>query len=144
MKIQINRMIALTFFSIVFFGAAVAQVAMGPVSGDADKGKELYYAHGCYGCHGYNGIGRQNLANDVSGIMSNEQVFLIYLRAREDQNPLFPTQAMPNYAAVSLPDEQAKDIYAYIRTFKDDPPDVEDIPALKDILDAAEHAAAAE
>jgi mono/diheme cytochrome c family protein len=144
MKTQINRIIALTFCSIIFLGAAVAQVAMGPVTGDADKGKDLYYEQGCYGCHGYNGIGRQNLANDVSGIMSNEQVFLIYLRAREDQNPLFPTQSMPNYAATSLPDEQAKDIYAYIRTFKDDPPDVEDIPALKGILDAAEVAAADE
>jgi hypothetical protein len=51
---------------------------------------------------------------------------------------------MPNYAAASLPDEQALDIYAYIRTFKDDPPNVEDIPALRGILDAAEDAAVEE
>jgi mono/diheme cytochrome c family protein len=144
MNFQINRTIALTLFSVVLAGVAVAQVALGPVTGDVDKGKDLYYAQGCYGCHGYNGIGRKNLANDVSGIMSNEQVFLIYLRAREDQNPLFPTQSMPNYPVTSLPDEQARDIYAYIRTFKDSPPDVEDIPALQGILDAAEDAAAKE
>ena len=45
---------------------------------------------------------------------------------------------MPNYPATSLPDSDALDIYAYIRTFRDDPPAVEDIPALKAILDAAE------
>lgn len=117
---------------------ARAQVEFGPISGDSAKGSQLYYDHGCYGCHGFNGIGRQNLANDVSGIMFSEEVFLVYLRARADLNPLFPTQNMPNYPETSLSDDAAKDIYAYIRTFKDEPPDVEDIPALKAILDGAQ------
>ena len=60
------------------------------------------------------------------------------MRARADQNPLFPTQSMPNYSADGLSDENAKDIYAYIRTFKDEPPAVNDIPVLKGILDDAE------
>ena len=123
---------------VFFLATAGAQVAFGPVSGDAEKGTQLYYDYGCYGCHGFNGIGRQNLANDVSGIMFNETVFLTYLRARADMNPLFPTQSMPNYTAASLSDEDAKDIYAYIRTFKDDPPEVEDIPVLRAILEDAE------
>jgi len=117
---------------------AVAQVEFGPITGNAENGQQLYYDYGCYGCHGFGGIGRQNLANDVSGIMFSEEVFLAYLRARSDLNPLFPTQNMPNYPADSLPDDSAKDIYAFIRTFKDDPPEVEDIPALKAILDAAQ------
>ena len=117
---------------------SLAQVEPGPVSGDAAKGAQLYYDHGCYGCHGFNGIGRHNLANDVSGIMFREDVFLTYLRARAELNPLFPTQNMPNYPASSLPDEDALDIYAYIRTFKDEPPEIEDAPALKAILDAVE------
>jgi len=127
---------------LIGFGAllatAAAQVEFGPVSGSAEKGAQLYYDHGCYGCHGFSGIGRKNLANDVSGIMFSEEVFLAYLRARADLNPLFPTQNMPNYPAVSLSDDSAKDIYAYIRTFEDDPPDVDDIPTLKAILDAAQ------
>jgi hypothetical protein len=45
---------------------------------------------------------------------------------------------MPNYAEESLSDEKALDIYAYIRTFHDEPPEVEDIPALKGILDDVE------
>ena len=129
-------MVALSFVCLV--ATAGAQVAFGPITGNAEKGKPLYYDYGCYGCHGFNGIGRQNLANDVSGIMFNETVFLTYLRARADMNPLFPTQSMPNYTAESLSDEDAKDIYAYIRTFKDNPPEVEDIPALNAILQDAE------
>jgi cytochrome c len=119
-------------------------VAFGPISGNADKGKQLYYDHGCYGCHGYEGIGRRNLANNVSGIMFNEEVYLTYLRGRADMNPLFPTQSMPNYATASLPDDEAIDIYAYIRTFEDTSPEVEDIPVLIGILEAAEKAAADE
>jgi len=107
-------------------------------SGDAGRGKELYYTQGCYACHGYQGIGRHNLANNVSGILTSEQLFLTFLRARADQNPMLPVQSMPNYPAVSLPDGDALDIYAYIRTFSDNPPEVDDIPALKAILDAAE------
>lgn len=115
-----------------------AQSQYGPVSGDAARGKDLYYDYACYACHGYTGIGRQNLANDVSGIMVNEQVFLTYLRARASVNPDVPSQSMPNYPSESLSDDEAIDIYAYIRTFRDDPPGVEDIPSLNSILEAAE------
>lgn len=133
-----NRMTVVALSFVLLVATAGAQVAFGPISGDAKKGTQLYYDYGCYSCHGFNGIGRQNLANDVSGIMFNETVFLTYLRARAEMNPLFPTQSMPNYSADSLSDEDAKNIYAYIRTFKDEPPEVEDIPALKAILEDAE------
>jgi cytochrome c len=136
MKLK-NRFTLLVAGSVLILSTAGAQVAFGPVSGDAEKGKQSYYDYGCYGCHGFNGIGRHNLANDVSGIMFNETLYLTFLRARADQNPLFPIQNMPNYAEDSLSDKDALDIYAYIRTFKDDPPEVEEIPALKAILDAA-------
>ena len=123
--------------SVLLSAIAIAELPYGPISGDAEAGKQLYFDHGCYGCHGYQGIGRRDLANDASGIMLNEQVFLIYLRARADKSPEFPTQDMPNYPASSLPDVAAKDIYAYIRTFRDEPPEIEDIPALQGVLDDA-------
>lgn len=122
---------------VLLSAIAIAELPYGPISGDAEVGKQLYFDHGCYGCHGYQGIGRRDLANDASGIMLNEQVFLIYLRARADKSPEFPTQDMPNYPESSLPDVAAKDIYAYIRTFKDEPPAIEDIPALQGVLDDA-------
>lgn len=127
---------------ISFFGVLVPALAQTP-SGDAERGKQLYFDHACYSCHGYQGVGRRKLANDASGIMVNEQVFLTYLRARAEQNPVLPAQNMPNYAKESLPDEDALDIYAYIRTFNDDAPPVEDIPVLEAILAEKEKAAAA-
>jgi cytochrome c len=130
--------VATAAITLAVFGTAVAQGAFGPISGDAENGKQLYYDHACYSCHGYQGIGRHNLTNDVSGIMSSEAVYLTFLRGRIDMNPLFPTQNMPNYPADSLVDDDALDIYAYIRTFKDNPPEVDDIPALRSILEDAE------
>jgi cytochrome c len=118
---------------------AAAAAAQQAASGDAEHGKTLYYEHGCYACHGYQGIGRRNLVNGVSGVLASEQVFLTYLRARADLNPMLPVQTMPNYPATSLPDDDALDIYAYVTTFRDDPPEVDDIPALKAILEAAEN-----
>lgn len=135
----LNRFTVLAVVSTFVLGTVGAQAAFGPATGDVEKGKQLYYDYGCYACHGYSGIGRKNLANDVSGVMFDETVFLTYLRARADQNPVFPNSGMPNYAEESLSDEDAKDIYAYIRTFRDEPPDVEDIPALKGILEDAEN-----
>lgn len=119
------------------FALAAASIATGQGSGDVERGKQAYYDYACYGCHGYGGIGRHNIANQSSGVMVNEEVFVLYLRARGDQNPAFSTQTMPHYPASSLPDEDARDIYAYIMTFVDDPPEVEDIPALQSILDDA-------
>ena len=107
------------------------------LSGDVEKGEQLYYNFACYSCHGYNATMRVPLVGDASGIMSSEQVFLTYLRLRADQNPVNPKNAMPNYAASTLSDEQALDIYAYIKSVKDDPPEVEDNPVMQQILDAA-------
>jgi cytochrome c len=135
---KIIIVIATAAIFLATLGTVAAQGNFGPISGDAEQGKQLYYDQACYSCHGYQGIGRQNLTNDVSGIMSSEAVYLIFLRGRIDMNPLFPTQSMPNYPADSLSDDDALDIYAYIRTFRDDPPEVDDIPALRSILEDAE------
>ncbi len=105
--------------------------------GNVEKGEQLYYNFACYSCHGYNATMRVPLVGDASGIMSSEQVFLTYLRLRADQNPTNPRNAMPNYAASTLSDEQALDIYAYIKSLKDESPEVEDNPVMQEMLDAA-------
>ena len=117
---------------------AIATLANGQDAADVERGKQAYYDYACYACHGFQGIGRRNIANQSSGILVSEEVFLIYLRARADHNPAISEQTMPHYPASSLPDDVARDIYAYILTFEDDPPPVEDIPALQEIVDAAE------
>jgi len=105
-------------------------------SGDAEQGAGLFYDFGCYGCHGYNATMRVPLVGDASGIMSSEALFLNYLRLRADQNPINPKNAMPNYAASTLSNEQARDIYAYIRSIDDEPPEVADIAVMQELLDA--------
>lgn len=117
---------------------SIASLAIGQESANPERGKQAYYDYACYACHGFQGIGRRNIANRASGILVSEEVFLIYLRARGDHNPAISEQTMPHYPASSLPDDVARDIYAYILTFEDTPPPVEDIPALQGIIDDAE------
>ena len=115
----------------------INQVHAQDASGDAQNGKQDYYDFGCYGCHGYSAKYRVPLVGDASGVMSNESVFLTYLRLRSEQNPINPANRMPNYGESSLSDEQALNIYAYIKSIDDDPPEISDVAAMKEMLDAA-------
>jgi len=107
-----------------------------PVTGNAVNGKRLYYDYSCYACHGYNGeTGRAFVGN--WGTLQTEAGFIAFLRLRADQNPAAPVTNMPNFPATTLSDAQAKDIYAYIRTFKSNAPELKDIPALNTIVAGA-------
>lgn len=118
-------------------GTSAAQTPTGEISGDADAGKQLYYDHACYACHGYTGeTGHQQKLVD-SGFLLNEQTFIIYLRLRAEQNPILPSESMPNYPETSLSDDEARDLYAYVRTFADNAPALEDIPTLNAIIESA-------
>ena len=107
------------------------------ISGNAEKGEQLYYNFSCYSCHGYGGTGKTPLSSETSGILGSESLFLAYLRLRADQNPINPKNSMPNYAVSTLSDKQALDIYAYLRSLNDDPPAVADNPVMQEMLDAA-------
>ena len=125
--IKITRVIKYTVcFSLLFTKA---------LSEDSSEGEKLYLSHGCYSCHGYNGTGRYPLANDISGIMTSEELFTIFLRLRANLNPVSPSNSMPNYSENVINDSEAKQIYAYIKTFKDSPPQLEEIPIFKEMLD---------
>ena len=71
------------------------------------------------------------------GNLATEQSFITFLRGRANVAPLVPSTSMPNFGEASLSDKQAKDIYAYIRTFKSSAPELKDIPTLNAIVDAA-------
>ena len=125
--IKITRVVKYTVcFSLLFTKA---------LSEDSSEGDKLYLSHGCYSCHGYNGTGRYPLANDISGIMTSEELFTMFLRLRADLNPVSPSNSMPNYSKNVIDDSEAKQIYAYIKTFKDSPPQLEEIPIFKEMLD---------
>jgi mono/diheme cytochrome c family protein len=140
---------AVAFVSILAFaaishaqGRGGAPLANNPapttlVTGDAANGKDLYFAHGCYACHGFGGETGARRFVGVWGHLGSEQEFLTFLRARANVAPENKSTSMPNFPANALPDKSAKDIYAYIRSFKSTAPELKDIPALNAILEGA-------
>jgi mono/diheme cytochrome c family protein len=118
--------------------AANVPAPTSPVTGNAVSGKGLFYAYGCYACHGYNGETGARPFVGRWGNLATEQSFLTFLRGRVNVAPLTPSTSMPNFSEATLSDKQAKDIYAYIRTFKSSAPaDLKDAPALSAIIDSA-------
>ena len=127
-------------FALAIALLANAQVPAAPTSpatGSAVAGKGLYYAYGCYACHGYNGETGARAFVGRWGHLSTEQEFIAYLRGRANVAPLTPSTSMPNFGESSLSDKQARDLYAYIRIFKSTAPDLKDIPALTSIVAAS-------
>ena len=123
--------VTLAFYAV----AAHAQAPAGTVA----NGKKLYDAYSCYACHGFNGeTGARPLVPNRSANLATEASFIAFLRARANVAPVQPSTSMPNYSADTLSDAQAKDIYAYIRTFKSNAPPVDQIPVLKQILSGAQ------
>lgn len=108
-----------------------------PVTGNATAGKGLYYSYGCYACHGYNGETGARAFVGRWGNLQTEQQFITFLRGRANVAPLPPSTSMPNFGEQSMSDKQAKDIYAYIRTFKSSAPPLKDISTLNAIVEAA-------
>ena len=108
-----------------------------PFTGSAVRGKALYFSYGCYACHGYNGETGARPFVGRWGHLSTEREFLTFLRGRANVAPITPTTQMPNFSVASLPDKQAKDIYAYIRTFKSTAPPLKDISVLNAIVNDA-------
>ena len=105
-----------------------------PVSGNAAKGKNYYFSYGCYACHGYNGETGARAFVGNWGNLGTEEAFVRFLRGRANAAPVVPSTSMPNFSEASMPDDRAKDVYAYIRTFKANSPDAKSIPALSTIL----------
>lgn len=108
-----------------------------PVTGNAALGKTLYFSYSCYACHGYNGETGARAFVGNWGNLQTEEAFIRFLRARADLAPENKSTYMPNFAESTLPDKQAKDIYAYIRSFKSTAPELKDIPTLKAIVEEA-------
>jgi mono/diheme cytochrome c family protein len=111
-----------------------------PVTGDPVKGKKLYFDYACYSCHGYNGeTGARPFVPSWPANLATEARFIGFLRGRANAAPVQPSTSMPNYAAQSLSDVSAKDIYAYIRTFKSNAPPADQIAVFKQILGSAQN-----
>ena len=90
--------------------------------GNAERGKALYRETGCYQCHGLAGQGALATGPRVSRTEFAFDGFLNQLRR--------PVNQMPPYEAAVLSDQDAADIYAYLRQIPA-PREPNSIPLLK-------------
>jgi len=129
--------VALFFATLAYARRGNSQAPTSPVTGNAADGKAFYYSYSCYACHGYNGETGRAFVGNWSSNLASEENFIRFLRGRANVAPLAPSTSMPNFAENTLSDKQAKDIYAYIRTFKNAQPDVKNIPLLNQMVEDA-------
>lgn len=119
--------------------AAPAAQAATLAPGNATNGKTLFTAHQCWACHGYNGeTGTRLLQEDGTFIprLLTVRGFISFIRAPRPSEapPTGSSLSMPSYGVASLPDQQAADLFAYIKTFKPTQPAVKDIPLLSQMI----------
>jgi len=127
--------IAFACTAMASLGTAVAQNS---AAGNPTRGKQLYYDHGCYGCHGFNGeTGVRRLVGTGSSLLESSEAFVGFLRLRAAARPLLPSASMQSYPVTSLSDADALDIYSYVRTFVLHAPDPKGIGTLQTIVDSA-------
>ena len=93
----------------------------------AGEGRALYSDFGCYQCHGYQGQGSQASppVPRIGPTVYPLEAFAVFLRT--------PPRLMPAYSPNVMSDAQLREIYDYMRSIPE-PPAVEDIPALRDLL----------
>jgi mono/diheme cytochrome c family protein len=94
--------------SLIVAAITVTAFAADKPATNVARGKQLYMATGCYQCHGTTGEGGGNsLPRLAPGPIPYEGV-LLQLRK--------PRGRMPVYTAVTMPDKDVADIYAYLQS----------------------------
>src|SRR5579872_5554121 len=108
----LSTLTAAAFMSAVFTGGALLGQAPGNAgkgnaaapTGNAQNGKKIFDADGCYQCHGHEaqgGVGPRLGPRPLSWA-----AFSRYVRA--------PTEEMPPYTAKVVSDQELADIYAFL------------------------------
>jgi mono/diheme cytochrome c family protein len=111
---------ATVLMTVVLAMPVTAQQSSGAPVGNAETGKRLFVADGCYECHGREAQG--GAAGPRLGPPRIPfEALKIYVR--------HPTGAMPPYTAKVISDAQLNDIYAFLKTIPT-PPAVKTIPLL--------------
>jgi ubiquinol-cytochrome c reductase cytochrome c subunit len=101
-------------------GAAEASAQQTPKAANAENGKHLFTADGCYQCHGYQGQG-SNAGARLAPKPLPLATMIAYIRK--------PTGVMPPVTAKVVSDAELADIRAYLETIPA-PPDVKSIKLL--------------
>jgi len=119
----------MTRFVIAMFvlGAALSSQAQTPPrpaanapAGNAEAGKKLFVADGCYQCHGYEAQGSSATGPRLGPRPIAFAAFSRYVRQ--------PTGQMPPYTAKVVSDSDLANIYAFVQSR---PEPSKDIPLLK-------------
>ena len=104
--------------------AAPTSPQLAAPTGSAQRGKVVFETTlRCFACHGYDG---QTGSPRLVPMARAEDVFLAYVRKPA-------TQGMPSFAAA--PEQQLRDVYAYIRSIPQAAPAPDSVPLIKGILD---------
>jgi len=99
---------------------APAPAASATLTGNADNGKKLFAAYGCYECHGRQGAGAST-GPRIGPPVITLAAALRYVRA--------PTGQMPPYTTKVASDQDITDIYTYLKSLPP-PPSASSIPLL--------------
>ena len=91
-------------------------------AGNAENGKKLFAADGCYQCHGYEAQGAGATGPRLGPNPMPFAQLSKYVRA--------PTGQMPPYTAKVLSEAELADIYAFLQS-RPRPPALDSIPLLK-------------
>jgi mono/diheme cytochrome c family protein len=105
---------------------AIAQTtaSLAAPTGSAQRGKVVFETTlRCFACHGYDG---QTGSPRLVPMARAEDIFLAYVRKPA-------TAGMPSFAAT--PEQELRDVYAYIRSIPQAAPSADTIPLLKGIVD---------
>ena len=122
-QLSLAALVALTSLTALVNAQAPAATLAAP-TGNAQRGKAIFDTTlRCFACHGYDG---QTGSPRLVPMARAEDIFLAYVR-----KPATP--GMPSFAAV--PEQQLRDVYAYIRSIPQAAPAADSVPLIKSILD---------
>jgi mono/diheme cytochrome c family protein len=108
MKFKLHMVYFAIAVGAILLPSASARAQSAAPAGNVDNGHKLFDSVGCFQCHGYAGQGGGAAGPELAKTKLPIDAFLMQVRK--------PSNQMPPYEAVVLPDQAAADIYAYIQS----------------------------
>src|SRR6185436_3847770 len=102
------------FVAIAAYAQAPDRPATGAPAGNADEGKKLFVAVGCYQCHGHEAQGSSATGPRLG---PRPIAFAPYVRQ--------PSNQMPPYTAKVVSDADLANIYAFVRSRPEPPMEIQ-------------------
>lgn len=124
------RITAWVVGGVMLLGAAAAPVlaqdaSQGTPKGDADAGKKVFLADGCYECHGR--VGEGGAFNGPAPILAKTKLPYVAFEGQLRN----PANDMPPYPPALVSEQQVADIFAYLQSLPGPRP-VSELPILND------------